>query len=463
LKTIFLFLRLGISNRNLLRTDFLKSVKSHSGIRIIILSPIGDQTEFCKEFQDEDVVVREWPRTKVGFWEKRLKNLKHYIWLTRPSGVTARIKYRAAYSWVRYLWVYLLGKAFSLLGVKEQQINDFELQLFRPQPSITSLYDQYHPDLVLFTRVFGTNVHVFKEAKRRGIPVLCLVESWDNLTSKGPMSVVPDRLVVWNGINRNEACSIHRFREEDVLIAGVPQFDLYNDVTLSGSREEVLRGLNIDPGVKLITYAACVEGNATEEIETVEYLYWAIRQCKIKKPCHLLIRLHPISSPNLVQQYYAHFEDKEGVTIQRSGRLSNLHDGWDPSWSDMVQLCRTLHHTDVLVNAASTITLDAAFLDTPVVCVAFDGSKEKDYLQSCRRIYDFSCWQNVVKTGGLRMAFSCEEMVRWINAYLENPSLDSEGRMRLKKEQAHFVDGKSAKRMAKIVIRELGMSGGDIR
>ena len=133
---------------------------------------------------------------------------------------------------------------------------------------------------------------------------------------------------------------------------------------------------------------------------------------------------------------------------------------WDPTWSDMIQLAQTLYHSDVLVNVASTISLDAAYLDKPIVCVAFDGNdRRKSYFESCRRIYDFTCWQNVVRCGGVRIATTRDEVVHWINVYFDNPSWNSEGRRRIKQEQAYFYDGRSAQRMAKIVLRELNVSG----
>ncbi len=68
------------------------------------------------------------------------------------------------------------------------------------------------------------------------------------------------------------------------------------------------------------------------------------------------------------------------------------------TWSNRRKLC-------TLVNVASTISLDAAYLDKPIVCVAFDGNdRRKSYFESCRRIYDFTCWQNVVRCGGVRIA-----------------------------------------------------------
>jgi len=464
LKTVFIFLRLGISNRNLLRTDFLRTLKDHSGTRVVLFSPVGGNLEFRRENESENVIVEEWCRTRLGFWEKQLKNIKHWIWLATQRDFGAQVKYRGLHGLFGYYWRSLLGRMLVMLGVNAQTVNHLELKIFRPHSVIRELYDRYRPSLVLFTRVFGTNQHVVKEAKRRAIPTVCLMESWDNLTLKGPLSVVPDRLVVWNEVNKNEALNLHQFREEDVLIAGIPQFDLYQDKSLFASKGNFLNGFTIGPEVKLITYAATSEWNAKDEIETIEYLYNAILNGSIKYPCHLIVRMYPTVSPDLSRRYYSHFEQRPKLTLQSPGRPSKLHDGWDPDWFDMVLFARTLYHSDVVVNAGTTVTLDAAYLDTPIVCVAFDGhGKNRDYMQSCRRLYDYPHFRSVVHSGGVRMAYTPQEMIQWVNAYLGNPALDSEGRMRLKKEQAHFVDGKSAKRMAKIVIRELGMSGQDTR
>ena len=45
--------------------------------------------------------------------------------------------------------------------------------------------------------------------KRVGIPVVSLVHSWDNLTSKGLLSAIPDRLLVWNEVMASEAEAFH--------------------------------------------------------------------------------------------------------------------------------------------------------------------------------------------------------------------------------------------------------------
>ena len=48
----------------------------------------------------------------------------------------------------------------------------------------------------------------------------------------------------------------------------------------------------------------------------------------------------------------------------------------DPSRDNRLHLANTLKHSDVIVNVASTIAIEAAIMDTPVVNIAFDGHDE---------------------------------------------------------------------------------------
>ena len=45
----------------------------------------------------------------------------------------------------------------------------------------------------------------------------------------------------------------------------------------------------------------------------------------------------------------------------------------------------TLHHADVVVNVASTISIEACIFDTPVVNINFDGPDDSPYVRSARR------------------------------------------------------------------------------
>ena len=456
MKTVFLFLRQGISNRNLLRTDFLRILKGHPEVRIVILSPIGDESEFRKEFEAPNVCVEKWPRTKVGFWEKRLKNLKDYVWVSRGLTQAIRVRRLSQLGGWGLAWRDVVGRLARTAGITEERINQWELDIYRSNPSVEELYDKYRPKLVIFTRLFGTNLHVIKEAKKREIPVLCLVESWDNFICKGPLSVVPERMAVWNEGMKIEAKDFHGFPPERVEVVGAPQFDLYSDVTQFIGRREFFETHGLDPKRKLVTYAASTEGFIIDEPDIIEIIYKEIQGGRLGTPAQLLVRIHPISSPALQAEYFRRFSGRPNLVVQRPGRPSGLHDGWDPSRSDMATLASTIYYSDVVLDVASTFTIDAAALDKPVVCIAFGGGRketDRDYFQ---KIFAQSHYRKLVETKGLRLVYDVDELIDSIRNYIANPAADAPGRKRLRESLCYRLDGQSAGRAAQVALRELG-------
>ena len=458
MKTVFLFLRQGISNRNLLRTDFLKTLQEQPEVRIVILSPIGNEPEFRQEFESGNVCVEVWPRTKVGFWEKRLKNLKDYIWVSRGLTQAIRVRRLSQLGWWGLAWRDIVGRLARAIGVSEERTNRWEINIYKSNALVKTLYDRYKPNLVIFTRLFGTNLHVIKEAKKRGISVLCLVESWDNLISKGPLSVIPDRMAVWNEGMKIEADELHNFSMSKVDVVGVPQFELYADAKCLVERKQFFSTLGMDPGRKLVIYAASTEGLIPNEPDIVETVCRIIQQGLLERPAQLIVRLHPITSPQLRSEYQRRFSGRPHLFLQSPGRLSSLHDGWDPTWSDMSMLASTLFYAEVVVNVASTVTIDAAVLGRAILCIVFGVGGEKHYSTGFGGIFEHSHYRKLVETKGLELVYSEEELVDALNGHIANPSLGSDGRERMRRELCYRLDGQSGRRAASVVLRELGLN-----
>jgi CDP-glycerol glycerophosphotransferase (TagB/SpsB family) len=116
----------------------------------------------------------------------------------------------------------------------------------------------------------------------------------------------------------------------------------------------------------------------------------------------------------------------------------------------------TLCHADVVVNVASTISIEACIFDTPVVNINFDGPDESPYVKSARRYYSFTHYVNITSRGAVRVATSPEQLVRDVAAYLATPSLDAAGRKQVVFDQCQFIDGRSAERVVRLVLDELG-------
>jgi hypothetical protein len=77
-------------------------------------------------------------------------------------------------------------------------------------------------------------------------------------------------------------------------------------------------------------------------------------------------------------------------------------------------------------------------------------------VKSARRYYSFTHYVNITSRGAVRVATSPEEMVRDAAAYLADPSRDAAGRKQVVLDQCQFTDGRSAERVVRLVLDELG-------
>ena len=115
-------------------------------------------------------------------------------------------------------------------------------------------------------------------------------------------------------------------------------------------------------------------------------------------------------------------------------------------------LADTLRHSDVVVQVASTIAVEAAIFDTPAVNVSFDGDVPAEWTRSARRYLRFTHFANVVRHGAVKLAETPEQLVDGVAATSMNPTLDAAGRRRVVQEQCQFLDGRSADRVAACVV-----------
>src|SRR5207247_5864096 len=86
-------------------------------------------------------------------------------------------------------------------------------------------------------------------------------------------------------------------------------------------------------------------------------------------------------------------------------------------------LADTLRHSDVVLQVASTIAIEAAIFDTPVVNVSFDGEEPSEFVRSARRYYRFTHYVNITSQGAVRVAENPDQLVDFVGGSLADPSL----------------------------------------
>lgn len=323
-------------------------------------------------------------------------------------------------------------------------------------PEFERLFEAHDPVLVVAANpglVFA-EVPLLRTARRRGVRSLVIDASWDNFTNKLLPVRQADRLVVWNDLIKAQAVTLHGYRPEAIRVTGAPQFDPHFRQNVRTPREEFFRRVGADPARKLVVLTTTPASLYPHHAHVLRALATAIADGKLGD-AQVLVRLHPRDEV----EAYREFEEDAHVLVEKPFRDSvAVADGLaiDVMPEHQRHLGDTLHHADVVVNVASTISIEACIFDTPVVNIGFDGPEPTPYVRSAKRYYAFTHYVNITAREAVRVAWTPGEMIDWIRRYLDDPSIDRAGRRQVVLDQCQFTDGQSAARVVAAVLDELG-------
>ncbi|MGH9204095.1 MAG: CDP-glycerol glycerophosphotransferase family protein, partial [Vicinamibacterales bacterium] len=260
-------------------------------------------------------------------------------------------------------------------------------------------------------------------------------------------------LVVWNDIIKDQALTIHGYDPKATRVTGAPQFDPHFRPQSRSTRDEFFRRVGADPTRRLIALTTTPRSLYRHHDHVLREFDAAMSAGRLTN-AQVLVRLHPRDEVHA----YREFEGVPHIIIEKPFRSSvTVADGLaiDVMPEHQRHLGDTLCHADVVVNVASTITIEACIFDTPVVNICFDGPEPEPYERSATRYYSFDHYVNITNRQAVRVAKSPAEMIQWVARYLEDPALDAAGRKQVVLDQCQFTDGRSAARVVACVLDEL--------
>lgn len=449
MKTIFITSFHTLISRNILGTDLLSRLSREH--RLVILVPDYKRDYFFKHFGGSNILVHGVP-SDLSARDLIFRRLSLALSPSKTLAIKRRSDFYERKTWFSFLAfilpLFLLGRI------------PFCIRLFR--------YLDYHwPGRTIFRKalrnyepslIFGTDlqneldVKLLQEARKSGIKTIGMVRSWDNLTAKGLLRFIPDRLVVQNQIIKKEAVRYNRVSAEKITVVGLPHYDKYlkalkGQDNLIKNRNEFFRGLGLDPAKKAILFAPAGR-RYIDKNETDKYVLEILSELDL----NILVRIPPGDSANFEGFKSRRAKvvfDYSGVSFWKGGRKTN-----ELSREDDDRLINSLYWSNVVVAHLATMCIDAAFFDKPTIVIAFDKD-QRPYWDSIRRYFDYEHLEPVVKSEGIKVARSAEELIPAVAVYFRNPKLDGEGRERIVEDEIGFRDGQSTERLANVLLSYL--------
>ncbi len=480
-KCIFIYINQGFSVRYLLRSKTLNTLVSNS-TQVIILSHNGDEEVFKNSFESDMITVKKFKNEdyrkylKESNIQNKLITFRSYILNGKYNTRTVddfqkiffnqhnwTIKYGIRGWLIGYLWKttnWLLKRNKFL----RRLLITFETWLFSPSFHKT-LFEKYSPDLVIVTALCGFEYNELfaREAKKYGIPVCCIVLSWDNTSGMGMPGYQPDSVIAWTANMKNELIELNDINPNKIFIGGVAHFDPYFRKNVLLSRKELCEKLILNSNKKIIFYATKSPKRFPWGPELLADLAKAINMGHIHDHPQILVRIHPLHYrtkngrlmfQNILDEYDSVASEYSSVVLNIPETVSKKID-FDLSDSETILVSSLLEHSDVMLNMFSTMVIEAAIFDLPTVnvcirerCKVEFGKSQQDIMVDYSQTHN----QRVIQTGGVKTVFTMEDLYSAVNDYLENPASDSSARKRIVENEAGPYRGNAGEMIGKHIL-----------
>ena len=230
------------------------------------------------------------------------------------------------------------------------------------------------PDAVLVSPLIdlgSAQTDVIKSAKALGIPTGMVLYSWDNLSTKGGLHVHPDRMFVWNELQRKEAETLHGYPIEHAIATGAPRFDDFFTLRPATDRQSFFAPLGLDPTRRCLIYLASSKFVVNEsELPFIQSWVREIRRSTSEtlRSCNVIVRPHPDVKS---------WGDEGEVALVRWSGIDGKGRVTRPIDDPRVVVLRThyrraqafydaLHHSAAVVALNTSAAIEAAIVGRPV-------------------------------------------------------------------------------------------------
>lgn len=433
-----------VSNRGDLRFVFLVQKKDLEKYRNFFGSNLGDK------FILEAVKVS----APAGFLQKFLYFFYSYFIYTGTTRTLATLGVRpdeppaGGKRWLAPIKI-LISKTFGKSEfLRKKFIPWLYPKIFSGKP-FQELFLKYSPSLVFAGHIYGMyDIQLISEAKARKIKTIGMASNWDHF-DKYYLPLRPDFLLAQSQQMKDFALKYQSYEIGQIAVIGYPHFDFIVDTSYAVPREQILRELGFPPDAKFILY---VSGSAycSDEPDTIEKILEWLDKNEFGVNTFLVIRPYlggRGADKDFDEAKFNRFEEHPRVRFYKK-----------EFWGDLeksIQFFNIMRHADAVISMYSTIVIEAAALDRPLVGIGFDGYKKRPFAQSVRRFMLREHFLDVLNSGAVRTAESFDDLKNILKNYLVNPNLDSEARAKMMQKLAHGADGKSGEGVVEHILRNI--------
>ena len=298
---------------------------------------------------------------------------------------------------------------------QKRAVKDYEALLKKIQPDFIFNTSHIHNSISL---------DLMYAAKKCKLKTGTFLFSWDNLTSQGRILPDYDYYITWNEKIKQDLSSIYpSIKPKNVFVTGTPQFDFHFKKEFILDKEDLYAKLGIESNKKIVLYSTGMAYYTPKESKIVEEIDKKIKE--VDENLQLVVRIY--AKDDNTDYYQLRERNKRIIIPDHLWELNHL----TPTYEDIQLFTSLVYHCAIGINVASTVSLDLAIHDKPVINIAFNPPNEDIYPNDYLKIYEFDHYKPIVESGAISLAKSPDELESILRKYNKEPKTDSELRKKL--------------------------------
>jgi hypothetical protein len=227
-------------------------------------------------------------------------------------------------------------------------------------PEVERELRERRPDLVLVTPLVylgSSQFEVLRTAVAMGLRTIFCVGSWDHLSSKALIRDMPQRVLVWNETQKNEAVQLHGVPPDRVIVTGAQCYDEWFGRVPSRTREQFCRqvGLPVDRPFILYVCSALFWGSPVE----AEFVLRWVRS--LRASAHAQVR----GAAVLIRPHPARLEEWKSIDLSAFPDVA-LYGSNPVDTSSKHDYFESLYYSSAIVGLNTSAFLEGAIVGRPI-------------------------------------------------------------------------------------------------
>lgn len=404
-------------------STFINAIKNEYDIEIWARSFVSNQ----EDWKLQDIDIKQVPKVNTcKHWINILRRINEYAWMYSINAKSLHInqKYKRNQKEIGYQKFFGKAISFFYLHIIFEKFVQILIIMNSENYPIQQLLKKSNADYLLVSNPFWVEEPLIAlEAKKLKIPIISIIPSWDNITTKSRIIYKSVAYGVWSSIRLQELAKYYpSFSKQVKFLYGTPQYDIFTNKGFINSNDEFLEKYQLNNQLPIVLFTLGSPLFIPSEINVcLEFCKLALEN-DLLNSYQILIRPHPIKDFSDYLPFFAEIDSR--IRIQTDVNTPSEQKYRFQNKEMINNWVSTFYNADIVIATSSTTILDASMLNKKHINIAANLTSDKTLDSFLHDIsFGFEHLQELNKLKLLNNVTSFDDMIYQLKENIINPEV----------------------------------------